>query len=65
MDRMLRTLRESPPAVGEERVYFAGQKEFEAEAACQREGVPLLQQTYDRLNEVGVRYGIPLPAPLP
>jgi L-2-hydroxycarboxylate dehydrogenase (NAD+) len=56
MDRMLRGLRSSPPAEGAERVYFAGQKEFEHEAGVQRLGVPLLQQTYDQLVKIGADY---------
>ncbi|MDP6526246.1 MAG: Ldh family oxidoreductase [Kiritimatiellia bacterium] len=49
MDIMLERLRRSSPAEGCERVYFAGQKEFEKEAECMTEGVPLLKHTYDEL----------------
>jgi len=63
MDRLLRDLRECPPAEGMERVYFAGQKEFEHEAQCARLGVPLLAQTYTQLCEIGKAYGVePLPS---
>jgi LDH2 family malate/lactate/ureidoglycolate dehydrogenase len=53
MDRMLRDLRECPLAEGAERVYFAGQKEFEHEAQARRLGVPVLYWTFanfDGLN---------------
>jgi L-2-hydroxycarboxylate dehydrogenase (NAD+) len=62
MDRMLRSLRETPPAKGEERVYFAGQKEFEMEEESTKMGVPLLKNTYDQISEIGKEYSIsPLP----
>jgi LDH2 family malate/lactate/ureidoglycolate dehydrogenase len=62
MDHMLRELRNCPPAAGAERVYFAGQKEFEKEAECARMGVPLLPETYDLLCEIGRTRGVIPPA---
>ena len=53
MDRMLRGLRECPPAEGATRVYFAGEKEFEQEATSTRLGVPLLRKTYDHICQIG------------
>ena len=64
MDHLLRQLRACPPAEGAERVYFAGQKEFEHEAACERLGVPLLQKTYDELRLIGETQSITPPAAL-
>jgi LDH2 family malate/lactate/ureidoglycolate dehydrogenase len=64
MDRMLRQLRACPVAEGAERVYFAGQKEFEHEAISQRLGVPLLQKTYDELCLIAETRGIAPPAAL-
>jgi len=61
MDRLLRGLRNCPPAEGAERVYFAGQKEFEKEEECQRLGVPLLKQTYDQICTIGKEYGVAAP----
>jgi L-2-hydroxycarboxylate dehydrogenase (NAD+) len=62
MDRMLADLRNCPLAEGAERVYFAGQKEFEKEDECARSGVPLLGQTYQGICEIGGQYGVePLP----
>ncbi len=58
MDRMLRDLRNTPPAEGAERVYFAGQKEFEAEAECRRSGIPLLEQTYAQFCDIATKYGL-------
>lgn len=61
MDRLLRGLRESPPAEGAERVYFAGQKEFEREAECLRLGVPLQRTTYAEICAIGQEYGVAPP----
>ena len=65
MDRMLRDLRNSPPAEGAERVYFAGQKEFEKEAECSRLGVPMLGKTYDQLCAIGAQHDVAPPPMVP
>jgi LDH2 family malate/lactate/ureidoglycolate dehydrogenase len=61
MDRFLKALRNCPPAEGAARVYFAGQKEFEAEETSQRLGVPLLGKTYDQISEIGREYSVKPP----
>jgi len=61
MDRMLQDLRECPPAKGAERVYFAGQKEFEHEAECARAGIPLATKTYEQICAVGQDHGVATP----
>jgi len=61
MDRLLRGLRTCAPAAGAERVYFAGQKEFEKEAECLRMGIPLLRQTYDQICTIGDERGVDCP----
>ena len=61
MDRMLQGLRQCPPAKGAERVYFAGQKEFEHEAEVRQLGVPVLIKTYNQLLEIGSEYETALP----
>ena len=58
MDRMLRELRDSPAAEGADRVYFAGQKEFEMEAECAAAGIPLVDKTWNQLQEIGRQYGV-------
>ena len=58
MDRMLRDLRNCPPAEGEERVYFAGLPEFEKEQKSSQIGVQLLKKTYDELCKIGNEYGV-------
>ncbi len=61
MDRMLSGLRNCPRAEGAERVYFAGQKEFEKEEECLRRGVPLLKKTYDQICAMGNEHGVDFP----
>ncbi len=62
IDRLLQGLRNTPPAEGQERVYFAGQKEFEQEAECLRLGIPVLGKTYEQICAIGSEYGINEPA---
>lgn len=53
MDRMLAGLRTTPVAEGEERVYFAGLREFEQEVECARVGVPVSVVTCETLRGIG------------
>jgi LDH2 family malate/lactate/ureidoglycolate dehydrogenase len=62
MDKMLRDLRLSPPASGAERVYFAGQREFEHEAETRKAGVPLFRETLASLEKISRETGVPMPA---
>ncbi len=64
MDHLLRGLRNCPPAAGAERVYFAGQKEFEKEEECLRRGIPLLKKTYDQICTIGKEHGVEAIVPL-
>ncbi|MFA6480300.1 MAG: Ldh family oxidoreductase [Victivallaceae bacterium] len=61
MDLVLKRLRECPPAKGAKQVYFAGQKEYEAEKFADKLGVPVLSKTYDSLREIGLESGIEAP----
>ncbi len=61
MDRMLLALRSSPPAEGEERVYFAGLPEREKEAENLRLGIPLSRQTYEQLCAIAADCGLAAP----
>lgn len=58
MDRMLKSLRECPPAEGEEQVYFAGQQEFALDQESRQLGVPLLRKTYDEICKIGKEFGV-------
>jgi LDH2 family malate/lactate/ureidoglycolate dehydrogenase len=61
IDRMLHSLRTSPPAEGEERVYYAGLPEFERESESLELGVQLSKQTYDRLCAIAADCGLEAP----
>jgi L-2-hydroxycarboxylate dehydrogenase (NAD+) len=61
MDRMLRSLRTSPAAEGEERVYYAGLLESEKEAECLVRGVPLTSETYRQLCAIGADISVEVP----
>ena len=60
MDGMLEALRGSPPAEGEERVWYAGLPESEREAENLRLGVPVLQKTLEGLRAMGRECGVEL-----
>lgn len=61
MDKMLASLRNCPPAEGAERVYFAGQKEFENERLASIRGIPLLVQVYNQLKEIATLWHVSAP----
>ena len=60
MDGMLASLRASPPAEGEERVYYAGLPEHEAEQESLRLGVDVSDPTLRSLLALGRELGIVL-----
>ena len=62
MDTLLERLRTAPPAQGEERVYYAGLKEFEKEKECLAKGIPILERTYDQLCRTGSELKVKPPA---
>ncbi len=59
MDKMIEELKESPKATGQERIFIAGEKEFERAERYEREGVPLLEPTVELLKQVGQDVGVP------
>jgi len=64
MDRLLEELNNTEPAQGCERVYYAGQKEHEAERNSNLNGVPLSLKVYEQLSAIGKRAGVEFPQPL-
>jgi LDH2 family malate/lactate/ureidoglycolate dehydrogenase len=58
LDAMLRTLRETPPAPGEERVLYPGLPEFESERERRRLGIPLHREVVDWFDETTDDLGI-------
>lgn len=63
MDKMLRQLKNTPAAEGSERVYVAGEKEFENEEN-HRNGVPLSFPTYETLQNIAAEFGLEAPVPV-
>lgn len=59
MDRLIRMMKEAPKAVGQERIYIHGEKEFELAERYEREGVPLLKEVVRQLQASGEEVGVP------
>jgi LDH2 family malate/lactate/ureidoglycolate dehydrogenase len=59
MDALIGSLRESPKAAGEERIYIHGEKEFEKAERALVEGVPLSDVAVKTLIEAGKQAGVP------
>ena len=59
MDRLIRELKETPPIKGEERVYVAGEIEFETASERARHGIPLLNSVLHGLRGVSQQLSVP------
>jgi LDH2 family malate/lactate/ureidoglycolate dehydrogenase len=59
MDTLLGSLRDSPKAAGEERIYIHGEKEFEKAERALVEGVPLSEVAVKTLIDAGEKAGVP------
>lgn len=59
MDLLIETLKNSPKAAGEERIYIHGEKEFEKVERALREGVQLSDVTVKTLIAAGEQAGVP------
>jgi LDH2 family malate/lactate/ureidoglycolate dehydrogenase len=59
MDDLLRSLKTSPPAEGHERIYVAGEPEWECEARRRAEGIPLAPGLVTQLRQVAADVGVP------
>lgn len=60
MDSMLKALRTAEPAKGKARVYYAGQKEYEAEEEALKFGIRLDDTTFHMLTNLGREFDIKL-----
>jgi L-2-hydroxycarboxylate dehydrogenase (NAD+) len=58
MDRMLRLLRETPPAPGHDRVIYPGLTEHEAEIERRANGIPLHREVIDWFNRCTDEFGL-------
>jgi LDH2 family malate/lactate/ureidoglycolate dehydrogenase len=59
MDDMLKALKESPRAEGQERIYTAGEPEAECERRRLVEGIPLAPALVGQVNEIADSLGVP------
>ena len=59
MDAMLRTLRETPPAPGHDRVMYPGLSEYEEEQERRESGIPLHREVIEWFNDVCAELQIP------
>src|SRR5213594_1488347 len=59
MDRLIHELKSTPPIEGQERVYVAGEIEFETAEERAERGIPLLPSVLKGLREVSEHVGVP------
>ena len=59
MDEFLRTLKQTPPAPGHERVLVAGQLEWEAEQERRAKGIPLHKEVVQWFRDTCAELGLP------
>jgi L-2-hydroxycarboxylate dehydrogenase (NAD+) len=58
MDRLIRELKSTPPVEGQQRVYVAGEIEFETAKERTAKGIPLLESVLKGLREVSEELGV-------
>ncbi len=59
IDDIIRRLKNSGKAEGQDRIYVHGEKEFELEEKYRKEGIPLYYKVYDDLKAIGGEVRIP------
>jgi LDH2 family malate/lactate/ureidoglycolate dehydrogenase len=65
MDEALAMLKSAAPAHGVERVLAPGEVEFDTEARCRAEGIPLAEEVVRQLIDMGRQVGVECPSRLP
>jgi L-2-hydroxycarboxylate dehydrogenase (NAD+) len=58
MDQLIRQLKGSPRAEGQDRVFIPGEKEFECADLYMREGVPVYEEIVALLQQTGRENGV-------
>ncbi|HUW72396.1 MAG TPA: Ldh family oxidoreductase [Methanosarcinales archaeon] len=58
IDNMIKILKDSPKAAGHDRIYIAGEKEFEIAKFNETHGVPLIAPVVEELKANGKRLGV-------
>lgn len=59
MDYLIRMLKESPKATGQERIFIAGEKEYEMAERHEKEGVPVMDEVVKMISQAGDEIGVP------
>ncbi len=59
MATLMEELRNAPKAEGQERIYVAGEKEFELEAEYRAKGIPIMGEVVNGLELAGDEVGVP------
>jgi len=62
MDHLVEILKNSPKAKGKDRIYIAGEKEFENAEKNKTLGIPLMMKVLNDLKKDGDRVGVPFTA---
>jgi LDH2 family malate/lactate/ureidoglycolate dehydrogenase len=59
IDRLIQALKTTPPSAGQERVYVAGEIEFETAKERAERGIPLMASVLQGLRDVSAQTGVP------
>lgn len=59
MDSLIKTLKKSPKAKGQNRIFIAGEKEFENAEYNKKHGVPIIAPVIDDIKSDGEKIGVP------
>jgi LDH2 family malate/lactate/ureidoglycolate dehydrogenase len=62
MDRLIRSIKSTPPAVGYDEVLVAGEPEWRMEQARRRQGIPIGHGTWQALCAAADRLGVAAPS---
>jgi ureidoglycolate dehydrogenase (NAD+) len=58
MDRLIQALKTTPPMAGQDRVYVAGEIEFETAEERAEQGIPLIRSVLDGIRAVSEQVGV-------
>jgi LDH2 family malate/lactate/ureidoglycolate dehydrogenase len=58
MDRLIQALKTTPPMAGQDRVYVAGEIEFETAEERAEQGIPLIRSVLDSIRAVSEQVGV-------
>jgi L-2-hydroxycarboxylate dehydrogenase (NAD+) len=59
MDSLIRLVKDSPRTEGQNRIYVAGEKEYEKEAERRRDGIPLHPKVIAAMKQIGDSLNVP------